>query len=365
MGRAQWQLIAGVLVATIAALAAPPALAQSQQQIDSCANRDGVLTPDAQINACTSLIQSGQKLGQKSGQKSSQASGKSSAPYYANRCWAYKAKGDYDSAMQDCNEAIRIDPANARAFGGRGAMYGERGEVDRAIAEFNEAIRLDPKSVSAFNNRGTAYKAKGEFDRAIAEFNEAIRLDPKSAIAFNNRGDTYKAKNDLDRAIADYDEAIRLDPKFAKSYFGRGIANLYGGSLPKALADLDRASKLDPKDAYAALWRDIVDKRSNPASRLPQDISQIDMTRWPAPAIRMFLGQMKPEAVLAAADNANAYTKRGQVCEANFYSGELALQQGAKDQATRLFRLTVAECPKDFIELHAANAELKTLGVKP
>jgi lipoprotein NlpI len=41
------------------------------------------------------------------------------------------------------------------------------------------------------------------------------------------------------------------------------------------------------------------------------------------------------------------------------------LQQAAKDQATRLFRLAVADCPRDFIELHAANIELKTLGAAP
>jgi lipoprotein NlpI len=347
------RLIASVLAATIAALAAPPALAQSPQQIDACANRDHALTPDLRITACTTMIQPGREPV------------KSLAPYYVDRCWAYNEKNDYDRAMQDCNEAIRIDPANVNAFIGRGAVYGRKGDVDRAIADFDAATRLDPKLAAAFDNRGIAYKAKGALDRAIAEFNEAIRLDPKRATAFHGRGDAYKAKGDLDHAIADYDKGIQLAPKQADNYFGRGIANLYGGSLPKALADLDRASKLDPKDAYAALWLDIVDKRSDLASRLPQDIAQIDMTRWPAPVIRMFLGQMEAQAVLAAADDANAHTKSGQVCEANFYSGALALRQGAKDQATRLFRLAVADCPKDFIELHAANVELKTLGVTP
>jgi lipoprotein NlpI len=342
-----------VLAATIAALAAAPALAQSPQQIDACANRDRALTPDLRINACTTLIQSGQEPG------------KSLAPFHADRCWAYNEKDDYDRAMQDCNEAIRIDPANVNALIGRGAAYGGKGDADRAIADFNEATRLDPKLVVAFSNRGIAYKAKGDLDRAIAEFDKAIRLDPKSATAFHGRGDAYKAKGDLGRAIADYDEGIRLAPKQAENYFGRGVANLYGGSLAKALADLDQASKLDPKDAYAALWLDIVDKRSNLASRLPQDITQIDMAKWPAPVIRMFLGQMEAQAVLAAADDADAHTKSSQVCEANFYSGALALRQGAKDQATRLFRLAVADCPKDFIELHAASVELKTLGITP
>jgi len=79
----------------------------------------------------------------------------------------------------------------------------------------------------------------------------------------------------------------------------------------------------------------------------------------------MFMDQMTPAAVLAAADDPDATGKKGQVCEANFYSGELSLTKGLKDEATRLFRLAASDCPHDFNEWDAANAELKALGVVP
>jgi lipoprotein NlpI len=244
-------------------------------------------------------------------------------------------------------------------------MYAAKGDLDRAMADYNEAIRLDPKLALAFNNRAIAYAEKGDLDRAIADYNEAIRLDPKYADAFNNRAIAYADKGDADRAMANYNEAIRLNPKLAVAFHFRGIANLYVGSLPKALADLSQASKLDPKDAYTALWLDIVNQRSNLPSRLLLQIAQIDMSKWPAPVIRLFLGQMTPKAALAAAADANANINKGQTCEANFYSGELALQQGAKDQATRLFRLAASGCPRGFVEFAAAKAELKALGITP
>jgi hypothetical protein len=49
----------------------------------------------------------------------------------------------------------------------------------------------------------------------------------------------------------------------------------------------------------------------------------------------------------------------------NFFSGELALQQGRKDEATRLLRIAAEGCPKDSFQLTAANAELKALGAQP
>lgn len=122
---------------------------------------------------------------------------------------------------------------------------------------------------------------------------------------------------------------------------------------------------LDPKDAYTALWLDIVDKRSNPPGQLSEAAKQIDMTKWPAPLIRLYLGQMTPEAALAAADDPNANTKKGQVCEANFNTGKLDLQQGKKNEAISLFRLAAADCPKAFAEYRYATAELKALGVTP
>ena len=234
---------------------------------------------------------------------------------------------------------IRLDPKFVYAYINRGNVYALKSDVDRAIADFNEAIKLEPTYAIAYNNRGNVYRAKGDLDRAIADFNEAIRLDPKYSEAFTNRATTYKDKGDLDRAIADHTQAIALHPKSADAYFFRGITYLYGDVPEKALADLHQASELGPKSAYRALWLDIANKRNGQPSRLAEAMARIDMTIWPAPVIRLYLGQMTVEAVLAAADNPDAQTKERQICQANFYTAELKLQRGEKDEATHLFRL--------------------------
>jgi lipoprotein NlpI len=274
------------------------------------------------------------------------------------------SKSTGDEAITACTNAIRYTNHNlAIHYNNRGVAWGAKGDNDRAIADYNEAIRLDPTFANAYRNRGVAWGAKGDNDRAIADHNEAIRLDPNLAAAYHNRGVTWRDKGDNDRAIADFNEAVRVDPKYAGAYRSRGTIHLYSGSLPKALADLNQATELDPKDAYAALWLDIASKRSQVRSRLSQAIAQIDMTKWPAPVIRLFVGQLSPAAVMAAADTPDAAKKRDQVCEANFYTGELALQRDTKEDATRLFQLAAANCPKHFTESWAAAAELKALGV--
>jgi len=149
------------------------------------------------------------------------------------------------------------------------------------------------------------------------------------------------------------------------AYFARGRWYFFAGSVERALADLNQASAQEPKDAHTALWVDIVSRRNNLPSRLSQASSRIDMTVWPAPVIRLFMDQMTPAAVLTATDDPDATKKKAQVCEANFYSGELSLTKGLKDEATRLFRLVASDCPHSSDEWDAANAELKALGVIP
>jgi lipoprotein NlpI len=114
-----------------------------------------------------------------------------------------------------------------------------------------------------------------------------------------------------------------------------------------------------------ALWLDIVDKLSDLPSGLPQAIARIDMTQWPAPLIQLYLGGLTPAAARAAAEHPDPDTKKGRACEADFYSGELALLQGAKDEAARLFRLAASNCPKTFTESVAAKVELEPFGATP
>ena len=141
-----------LLVATAALFAlTAPAAAASRADWDACKGDD----PDRSIAACTRIIQGRGETA------------KNSAIAHHERGLAYRSKGDFD----------------------------------RAIADYSEAIRLDPKLAAAYNNRGNAYKNKGDFDRAIADLSEAIRLDPKLASAYNDRGNAYGARGNIGRAI--------------------------------------------------------------------------------------------------------------------------------------------------------------------
>lgn len=279
---------------------------------------------------------------------------------YNNRGNALRAKGENDRALADFSEAIKLR-ADGTYFYNRGNAYRTKGDNERAIADYNEAIRIDPNDWAAHTNRGNAYREEGQLDRAIGDYDIVIRLKPTARVIYH-RGEAYRLKGEDARAIADYDEAIRLNPKHTLAFFGRGQIYLYNGSSNQAAADLTRANELNPKFPYGVLWREIGERRSASKSSLAQTSTQTDMTAWPAPIIRLFLGQESAEAVLAAA-NSDPETREVRVCEARFYIGELLLPT-APEQARRMFGEIVEKCRHTVVEWEAAKAELKAAGLR-
>jgi lipoprotein NlpI len=214
----------------------------------------------------------------------------------------------------------------------------------------------------AINTPVLAATALERTDAGIAKAprGELARFDPHVP-APRRGGPKGQSTAELERIIAAYNAAINFDPKDDDAYFHRGIANFYAGSLAKALADMSKANELDPKYPYYALWLDILARRGNLPSQLAQSTAQFDMNKWPAPLIRLYLGETTPQAVLAAAEDPDPATTNGQLCEANFYIGELALRQDANEEAVHRFRLAADNCPGDFVEEPAAGAELRAL----
>jgi len=191
-----------------------------------------------------------------------------------NRGDAYNSKGEYERAIQDFTQAIALRPDFALAFNGRGIAHDGNGDPDRAIQDYDQAIRLKPDYAEAFYNRGRAYKRKGDDERALQDYSQAIRFKPDFAVAFNNRGNIYRGKNQSARAIQDYDQAIRIDPNFVIAFKNRG--DVYGGrgEFDRAIQDYSQAVKIAPDFAIGFKARGDVYYRRGDYERGIHDFSE-------------------------------------------------------------------------------------------
>jgi len=184
----------------------------------------------------------------------------------------YATSQQYDAALADYGEALRLDPTRAEIYVRRGQVWLAKREPDRAIADFTEALRRDigdrsyysgvgmtlrdqrrqrdstEHDAAAYLGRGQGHLLKGDSAGAMADFDAAIRTQPGNPLLFAQRARTREERADLDGAIADYSEALRLRPKDAGLYARRGAAWKAKGENDKALADFEAALAINPKD---------------------------------------------------------------------------------------------------------------------
>jgi Tfp pilus assembly protein PilF len=65
----------------------------------------------------------------------------------------------------------------------KGIIFFDRNDYDLALAEFTEAIRIDQNYAKAYAWRARIYADKGANDTAIADAAQALRIDPNDALA--------------------------------------------------------------------------------------------------------------------------------------------------------------------------------------
>ncbi|HYB73596.1 MAG TPA: tetratricopeptide repeat protein [Candidatus Sulfotelmatobacter sp.] len=166
----------------------------------------------------------------------------------ARKCLEEK---NVDLAIHYCTRAIRSgqlsDQELASAFHGRGIAYGRTGDYDRAIQDFDQALRLNPNLADALNNRGVAYQFKGDYDRAIQDFDQALRLNPNHADAFTNRARVRFYQGKFREAVPDFAKAVGLVPNDPYTIIGLYLAQARAGQDGRA--DLTRnAARLSLKE---------------------------------------------------------------------------------------------------------------------
>jgi tetratricopeptide (TPR) repeat protein len=162
-------------VAGAASLGLGVAFAETQQQRNWCAGNDGA-SPDQRISGCTAVIQAGRDAP------------KQLAATYKTRGTVYFYKSDYDRAIQDYTQAIKLDPQNSEAFDNRCWTNATLNKLQEALKDCNESLRLRPNFGSTMDTLAFVYLKLGQFDRAIATYTAVLQIDPKSVYSLYGRG---------------------------------------------------------------------------------------------------------------------------------------------------------------------------------
>ena len=168
------------------------------------------------------------------------------AKFYKERGLALYRSGDFQRAIAEFDQVIRLNANDAEAYNIRGNALDETGAFERALADYDEAIRIDPNNPTVFRDRAMLWRRKGELDKALVDLDQAIRFSFSDANIYGDRALVWYEKGHRDRAIADFSQAIKIDPNFAAAYINRGLILHHSKSNP-AIADAEKTIWIDPK----------------------------------------------------------------------------------------------------------------------
>lgn len=202
------------------------------------------------------------------------------AAAYSNRCLVNIELGDYQKARQDCTQALQRSSNNSEAYLNRGLAHYRLSEHQAAIADYSSVIKLNPHDFRAYYNRGLAYFAQENYQEAIADYNQALHqgsqfnrsmdtLPSTLATIHNDRGIAYLHLGDFEgadvkalaSAIADFSLAIDLDASNARAYYNRACAYHRRGHYIGAIRDFTQSLQHDPYQAEAYVNRGLIRHR--------------------------------------------------------------------------------------------------------
>jgi len=120
---------------------------------------------------------------------------------------------------------------------------------DRAMEEFQQAARIDPKLPLIHYFLGTEYRRQNDFERAKQEFLKDIAITPDVAYDYDELGTVCYALNQIPEAERYFKEALRLDPALGTSDYGLAKAYKQQGKYPQALEALNAAGAIVPQSS--------------------------------------------------------------------------------------------------------------------
>ena len=100
------------------------------------------------------------------------------------RC--FEAKGNFEAALNEYQEALEIDPADSSICNNVGLIHLKSNHFDEAIQYFEKALILNPDNLLAMNNLAICYLETDERVKAEKVLRDIVKRNPQFTPAVNN-----------------------------------------------------------------------------------------------------------------------------------------------------------------------------------
>lgn len=185
----------------------------------------------------------------------------------------YDDLGDYDKALEYCNQAIALDSVKTNYLYEKANILDNAGRTQEAIKTMSDYIANTPDEPAGYYKRGWFKDHSGDIEGALEDYTMAITLQPNVAYAYLNRGVLYRLKGENAKAESDFKQVVRLHSiqEEAECSF---YAYYYLGQKDKAIEILNTILDKDKKgNCYdAACLYSVMGEKEKALSYLRQSL---------------------------------------------------------------------------------------------
>ena len=123
---------------------------------------------------------------------------------------------DWDKAVDLFRKASAMDHKYAdelaAVYQGRGYASAKNQQYQDAIQDFTEALKIKSNDPRIYEQRAAAEMKVYDYDKALADYSELIKLKPSEVRYLNYRAYVYEVKDDVQNSMADTEKVLKIDP---------------------------------------------------------------------------------------------------------------------------------------------------------
>jgi eukaryotic-like serine/threonine-protein kinase len=204
----------------------------------------------------------------------------------SNMYWEYFERTEefLNNSKINAQTALKIDPDLADAHVAMGNYY-YHGILDynSALQEYNNAIKINPNDVEANNGIAFVLRREGKMHETISYLEKTFKLDPKNYNTIYSIGETNCLLREYDKVVPYLDDAISITPDAVFAYDMKVRSYLLSsGNIEAArkviMNALNKKIGLDSKDFINTIYLfDVMDRNFEGALNRVKGVNKIDI----------------------------------------------------------------------------------------
>ena len=165
-------------------------------------------------------------------------------------------QGDFEAAERELQTALRIEPANARAFRELGKMYEGQKKYDDAEKTYQKALEMRPSDAAGYTRLGVFYYHREQLPKAELSWRRATEVAPDNPMAHSDLGLVYLKTERYSAAIDEFSRSVKIEPT-PQGYTQLGAVHYFLRHYEDAVEPYSRAVALARDDS--SNWGNLAD----------------------------------------------------------------------------------------------------------